>query len=148
MIDFTKSLEAGLQLAIEAERNRHEVDEVFNELNRQISTATRNSIRILREQFDEPPEDPLTFRLKRIQYWAISARHATLNTAKPWVLARWYQPIAGYPCKITTRETEFFCENKEALEAGLANLLATPEVGRALHSLMHLEAESAKPADG
>lgn len=145
MVDYTKSVQVGLNLAAIAERNRREIDEVFEELNRQLSIAVEGKVKVQREQFEEQPEDVLVVLLSRKKYWAISARHTTVPTARPWELARWTQAPAGYPCKISSAGTEVYCENREALESALAQLLASPTVGAALYSLIHMETPSANP---
>ncbi len=142
MVDFIKSFSAGIDLAKVAESNRSEISAVFNELNAQIDGATNGRISIQREQFPEPAENPFLVYLRSPpKYWAISARHKIHKDAKVWELAKWYQGDGGYPCKITRKDEEMFCENKEALELALADLLREPSVGTILLNLLNFKAE-------
>lgn len=140
MIDFKKSFDLGLDSARLAESNRAEISAVFDELNRQIDTASEGKIIVQRERFEDPAENPFLVVLgNRPKYWAISARHKIHTNAKPFELAKWHQESRGYPCKITLEDTNFFCENKEALELALAELLQNPSVGTAFFRLLNYQ---------
>jgi hypothetical protein len=137
MIDFKRSFDIGLDSARLAESNRAEISAVFDELNRQIDAASEGKIVIQREQFEEPSENPFRIAIgNRPKYWAICARHKIHTSAELWELAKWHQGSSGYPCKITRKEADIFCENKEALELALAELLQDPSVGTVFFKLL------------
>jgi hypothetical protein len=138
MPDFIRAFQRGQELAKAAEASRKEIDSVFLDLNSQIGKATDGKVTLKREQFDEPLENPmeaLSFK-PRQKYWAITARHSNNATVGPFVLARWLESPAGYPCRIVLRGETTFCENKAGLEAALTALLSDAAVGEFLYKIV------------
>ena len=146
MVDFTASLNKGISAAQNAERNRAEIYTVFKEMNAQLSHATDGKIDIELVQFDEP-SNILTNTLASIfqnkKYWAVAVRQKVHKTYGARELARWKQDPAGYPCWITIGDTQLACENKEALETALAELISTPAAGEIIYQAIKFEPKQA-----
>lgn len=141
MVDFTSSLKKGLDAAKQAEQNRAEVDAVFVELNDQIDAATDHKIAIVRSDIADPSTNVFgaglvsLFSEKRVGVLAVRNK---LDPTYSREVARWKQDPFGYPCKISAGEDEMSCENRVALERGLAWLLALPAVGeKVLKAMIH-----------
>lgn len=145
MPDFASAFNEGLQAAETADRARREIADVFSELSRQMDAATRGTIAIARGECEIPVT---TARLltnpwePRKTYWAILAWNPMVAKCPKKEIARWSQDAAGYPCKITCRKWERTCEDREALENSLAELLRDPVVGEKLYALTRLEPSS------
>lgn len=144
MEDFKSAFKDGLKAAHDAEMARKEIDEVFNDLNKQLTEASKGKLKIERRQLEErraiavriasPLEPPET-------YWAIVASNPTIKDLPPIIpqfkeLAKWQAGRAGYPCKISWGAQEEYCEDKQALEKCLANLLRDAIVAERLDALM------------
>jgi len=143
MANFTEAFKKGLEAAQTADRARKEIDKVFKDLNYQLLTETGNKIGINRKEFVEPnvmggmklPAIPG----RENKYWAIVAFNPSFKNSPVKILARWSMDRAGYPCKISWKNTLYRCEDKEALENILAEILQDPLVGETLYSLMKWE---------
>jgi len=138
MVDFIGSLNKGLSAAQQAERNKVEIYSVFEVLNTQlvqgfdgkleINTYTKaNPFANIGVIINEPPKPGYSF---------IGAVNPLSETKSPSELARWKLDSNGYPCQIITSEDELYCENKEALERGLQDLLSRPDVGEKIYAVM------------
>jgi hypothetical protein len=155
MTDYVKAFRDGLQAAEAADAARSEIDSVFSELDRQIGAASGGKVAIARQECQLPAsqwELAIPFRPKKT-YWAILAWNPTVPNSSSKLLAKWSQDARGYPCKITFERWERICEDREALENSLAELLGDATVGEKLYGLTKLpQAEEAtsreeKPAD-
>lgn len=143
MTDYIKAFNQGLGAAEAADRARKEVDEVFVDLNRQLQKATEKKIRIDRKELEKPKsfQESLqsSFSLKpKETYWVIVASALSVAESPVKILAEWSMGRAGYPCKIVWGGEDHACEDKEALENSLADLLRDPLVGEKLYALMQL----------
>jgi len=141
MTDYIKAFRDGLQAAEAADLARSEIDSVFSELGKQIATASDGKIAIARRECQAPMSQwefmANPFKPKKT-YWAILAWNPTVANSPSKQIARWSQDAGGYPCKITCDKWERICEDREALENSLAELLRDPTVGEKLHSLTKL----------
>lgn len=144
MTDYTKAFREGLAAAIVAERARKEINSVFLELNSQLSEATEGKIAIDRKEYEV--REAGLFSLwsfsspkQKETYWAIAAYNPSASSQNTKQLAKWEQDHAGYPCKIISGKKETICEDKEALESSLADLLQDPLTGEKLQILIQLE---------
>ncbi|MBN2239379.1 MAG: hypothetical protein JW712_06370 [Dehalococcoidales bacterium] len=132
MIDFQAAYRAGLKAADDAELAREEIDQVFQDLNEQISVASEGKLQIIRHKFEafesfsfSPPE----------KYTAIAAVNPMNKHRSPEELAKWSMDRTGYPCKINWGEKEELCQDKEALARSLADLISDPVVGEQLRNV-------------
>lgn len=150
MVDFISSFQKGISAAQDAERNRKEISFVFKELNRQLDEATEGKIEIVRMDFDEPSKDVFTNALAAMlnskKYRAIAVRHKIHKAFNAKELAKWRQGPAGYPCWLTTSDLDLACENRQALEQGLAALLSSPSAGEAMYQAIKFEPPTPKMA--
>ena len=144
MADYIKAFKHGLGAAEAADRARNEIRAVFVELDEQLKKETGNKISIDRKEFNMPQTLPEALTLvglgkKRETYWAIIALNPSFAESPAKILATWSMDRAGYPCKIVWGGEDHTCEDKEALENSLAELLQDPLVGEKLQAQMQLE---------
>ncbi len=149
---FKEALKEGIEAAEQASIALKEVEEVFRQLDEEVMSESegRLSIRKGRKTADDPAPDLVSmsdrlsqpigldaWRFKpKERYWAILASNPIVPDAKDRVLAIWSQDSAGYPCTVRWGGREHICEDKEALETCLADLLRDPLVGNTLARLM------------
>ena len=143
MEDFKSAFMDGLKAARDAEIARKEIGEVFNNLNIQLAEVSKGKIRIERRIFEV--ERPLVARIALSfeppeTYLAIAAVNPTIKDSQPKELAKWQTDIAGYPCQISWGSQVEYCEDKQALERCLANLLRDAVVAERLDALMKIKA--------
>lgn len=130
MVDFAKNLEIGLNAAKAAQDNRNEIDAVFEELNKQLLSATKGKVRIERQKFHEPWSFKKNFQ--PITYSALVVC-STISSIKPKEIAKWDMARSGYPCEIELPGNgKWYCDNKEGLETALGRLLQDPLVGETI----------------
>ncbi|WP_039790370.1 hypothetical protein [Herbaspirillum huttiense] len=147
MKKFAASIEKGLDAAQNARLLRAEIDSVFETLNEELSEVTKGKVRLKRETFYEAPkfgskESPSPFPFSQYFNRENHLGLAIVSEDMPSTeIARWAQDPAGYPCKIILPERQFYCEDRDALESVLAELLQRPEVGEVI--LHHLRASEA-----
>ncbi|ASF46086.1 hypothetical protein [Methylovulum psychrotolerans] len=149
MVDFIAAFNKGLDAAQIAEKNKREINSVFDELNKQLANATKGNVNIqIRECEKAPDFNPLggsRIDFRNIKYQAICA----INPLFPFPvsptkeIATWSQDRTGYPCKISFGTKEHYCEDKVALENALALMLQDPIVGENLAELMAMSKASA-----
>ena len=145
MVDYNEAFKQGLEAAMAAGRAKKEIDSVFDDLNRQIDKIANGMIRIGREEITTTVEDPghlvwgMYPHTAVKKKWAIVAYNPSASESPRMELASWKQDRAGYPCRIKWDQAEHICEDKEALENTLAELLRDPLVGEKLNTLMKLE---------
>ena len=142
MADYIKAFKQGLEAALVADRARKEIDEVFADLNNQLSKETKNKICIERREYEKGhtlsevlknPFLPLSGKS-----WVIVVFDPSVDESPVKKLAIWSMDRAGYPCKIVWKNVDVSCEDKEALENSLSDLLRDPLVGEKLHSLIQM----------
>lgn len=142
MANYIDSLNKGLIAARDAERNREEVNGVFNELNEQLSSATDNKVAIRRMQFNGPVDlakaidGSLSAFFTRSKYWVLAAVFLPDGKVEATELAKWDQDNNGYPCRVSFGANTYFCDDKVALETAMGTLLADSAVGEVLHRYM------------
>lgn len=135
MTDFTKSFNAGMQAATQAESNRAEVDDVFKELNEQIGSLTDGKVQFSIRTFDEKINPLTNIFTDRKQYTAIAAHNP--KAATEWVeLALWEQDVYGYPCKVHLGRETKYCEDKEAVSNAIRALISEVGVAKKIRNLM------------
>lgn len=145
MVDFAKALEEGFAAALRAEAAKAEIDTLLAEMRAQVLKATNETVQIERIQYEvaETGWPIFIFPPKpKEKYWAIAAFNPKVGRGRDAQLALWSQDRAGYPCKVTWNKQEHACEDREALAACLADLLADPIVGQKLYAISKLEAEA------
>lgn len=136
MFDFTKHLNVGLAAAEAAERNRAEIDGVFQELNKQLHDVTSGKVQIDRYDFHESWKFTKDFR--PLTYSGLAV-FSPISEGSPKEIAKWSMARAGYPCEIELPgNTKWFCEDKRGLEHALAELLQDPMVGETIQNYMRL----------
>ncbi|MEZ5328742.1 MAG: hypothetical protein R3F19_27160 [Verrucomicrobiales bacterium] len=143
MKDYKEAFNRGLDAARAAERARNEIDEVLSEFFGQVKGLSDGKVEIrvfTYEKSDSGFLPMLTFPPKpKETYDAIVAKSA-LREKPVFQLAKWKPSPAGYPCKLTWGGGDLYCEDKEALERCLGEILADPLIGEKLLSLMAMEA--------
>ncbi|MAF06074.1 MULTISPECIES: hypothetical protein [unclassified Herbaspirillum] len=137
MKKFAASIEKGLDAAQNARLLKAEIDSVFETLNEELSEVTKGKVGLKRDVFYEAPEfgAGLVNYFHREKYLGIAIVSENMPSTE---IARWAQDPGGYPCKVVLPERQFYCEDKDALESVLAELLQRPEVGEVI--LRHLRA--------
>lgn len=141
MADFSLSFKKGIEAARIAENNRQEIRSVLKAVNDALSLETEGKV-ALRIQVIRPKTGNIVidFLQNPLPSRTILEAHNPQALGGPvWELCEWSEDPNGYPCKIQRDRTEFVCEDKEALESALQNLLEDPGVGRRLYNLMHIE---------
>lgn len=140
MINFTDSLQLGLQSALDRERNFQEIHNLFYSLKEQILEFSNNSVTI-EMIFREDPDDEDTI----IDYFE---NFTDLYIDKSLCLTRvddiqdfeWLSMLNfssnGYPCTITIDGNRFDSIDKISLEENIKMLLSTPSTGQKLFRLM------------
>ena len=143
MIDFTKSFDTGLNAAEKAQRNKTEINQVFEHLNIQLAKHTSGKVKISISKHRKM-EDVLKFSLfgPKNYYYSITATNPIIGPVSAKELANWEESRAGYPCKINLFSDEIYCEDKLALEQGLSQMLEDPTIGDILYSIINLEPTS------
>lgn len=148
MPDFAKALEEGFEAARRAEVARHEIDQIFDELSKQLLKATDGKVKISRTQYEVEETGwaitPFAFPPKpKDHYWAIAALNPTIGRKSQVQLARWVPGEGGYPCTVAWHKQENICQDGASLATCLAEMLSDPIVGQKLRSLTKLEPEKA-----
>lgn len=147
MSNFKDSFNKGIDLANVARNNKEEINQVFDDLNKELSELTSNKVEIVINNFSEEME-PLSATAgvigaaiaglegpKYRRYQGLGARNPNRNSSI-YELATWSQGRAGYPCKIKFGNKSFICEDKEGLIEALSELLEDPEAGGIFQRLM------------
>lgn len=138
MANYKESFEIGIRAAEIAEANRAEILSVFLDLNIQLKEPTGGRIEIILAKLREPEHKfQISLFIDIPTYWAIAARNPLAESSVKEI-AKWEQTKAGYPCTIKIGKDQIYCEDKLALQEGLAALLQDPAVGEILHNLMKL----------
>ncbi|NQS97638.1 MAG: hypothetical protein HQ591_04220 [candidate division Zixibacteria bacterium] len=142
MTDYVSAFEQGLLAAEEADRTRKEIEKIFSDLDLQIKekTAGKISISIEERERERSPNILSAFPMfePKYKYHVISAHNPKIPESPVKILAEWTQDRRGYPCKIEWGGSVTSCEDGEALENTLAELLTDPIVGEKLYALMRL----------
>lgn len=144
MPDFANALEKGFKAARRAEVARHEIDQVFDDLSKQVLKATNGKVEIFRAQYEVEetgwPITMFTFPPKpKDKYLAIAASNPTIGRKSQVQLARWVPGEGGYPCTVAWHKQENICQDGASLATCLAEMLSDPIVGQKLQSLTKLE---------
>lgn len=141
MADFVRAFREGQDAAEAADRARKEIDAVYTELNRQLRESTGGKIAIDRREFevDRGWGMLLTWPPKPAETYLAIVAHNPCSEQHIKQLAKWSQSRGGYPCKIFWGSAELSCDDREALENALAELLRDPFVGEQLHTLLQME---------
>lgn len=147
MIDYKVAFREGLTASEDVKIALKEIDSIFEKLNSEIFEASGGRIILERRRFPDPGkslQEMMTLKgIARalISHLAIVASNPTIPESPVKELAKWSTDRRGYPCKISWEGQEHYCEDKEALERVLAELLRDPAVGRKLNALMHPAAQ-------
>jgi len=139
MTDFSASFKKGLDAAQIAQKNHAEIRSVFDALNNQLARESNGRIAVeIRKVKGSGTSIKEIFRTLNA-HDAIVAYNPNDPQSTVEELAEWSEDRIGYPCRIKfgLKQTSF--EDKEALEAGLADLLEDPIVGETLYHLMQID---------
>ncbi|WP_250509149.1 hypothetical protein [Caballeronia sp. GACF4] len=149
MTDFADAFKRGQDAAAQAAAARAEINDVFKEINEQLSAATEGKLEIERQNFEKPKKKTVANLLGGIgmdflerlepaetEPW-IAARNPRA-TNDNWVrLAKWYRPQEGYPCRLTYDKTDANCHDRTALAEALAEMLANASIGEQIRRLLN-----------
>lgn len=133
MTDFKSAFNEGLNAAQKVKAARTEIDNVFKDLNQQLTEVSGGKLTIERERLARPQAFALLNPPQR--YWALVARNPIIKSSSR-ELCEWDSGRAGYPCKLTWASEEHYCEDKEALKNNLSDLLRDPIIAEKMISLM------------
>lgn len=147
MADFMGSINDGLNAAKKSEANKNEITAVFDELNIQLGMATGGTVKLIRSSFiKEVGYASVVAKMigdtipihQRETYLALAISHVNKEyNFNDVEVAKWSIDKNGYPCVITIRSAELYCEDKEALEKALSELMRDPDVGTAVLNCMN-----------
>jgi hypothetical protein len=152
MADYKEALQVGFAAAKKAEIARKEVLEVLEKLKTEVLAASDGKLLIEVRKFEEPKEIGSRFMptvpnlatayaqaLRGKKYYsALMAFNPIGEATRFRELARWKEAEDGYPCSLIWGDQEHQCEDRSALEEGLAELLRDPVVGEKLYALTKL----------
>jgi hypothetical protein len=144
MNDYKSAFSEGLKAAERANAARKEIDQVFKDLNTQLSDITEGRIHVIREQRARNSTLKLVITLEPDYYWAIIAYNPKVGSSPNKELCEWEMGSAGYPCKMIWSGNTHYCENKQALEATLSVLLKDAIIAEKFWFLMNYQAENKK----
>ena len=150
---FTDALQEGIKAAEDVRKAKNEIDSVFDELNKEIQGKYGSQIQIIRKYMSKTVNVPMSSRglldslaremttlfpeTKEIKYWAIVATFVQKENIKEKQLALWEPSETGYPCEIKIAEVANRCEDKEALEEALLEMLKNPSIAEKLLQLLN-----------
>jgi len=145
MSKFKSSFEKGIESANEAKKSREEIEQVFYDLNKDLSEITNNKLEIVIHEFTENIGNGALASLGSIlagnssdqyrNYLGLGARNPD-DSSSIYEIARWSQGRAGYPCKIKFGNKSFICEDKDGLIDALSEMLEDPKIGETLQSII------------
>lgn len=151
MADYEEALQLGFAAAKKAEIARKEIQRILEKLKADILAVSEGKL-LLEIQMVEEPEPlsgvfgPLGMAqayAKALQqkkyYTALMASNPKVAKSPVKELAIWKQAKDGYPCSLIWGNQERQCEDRSALEEGLAELLKDPVVGEKLYALTKLD---------
>lgn len=138
MVDFITSLRAGMSAGEIAKKNKQEIEAVFAELNRQLTDGFGKQVRIDIKTSSDVKTIHDIFNGQFAGRSEIVASNPQDPDAKQVALARIRISAGGYPCNIIMRDKEIACEDRQALEATLQVMLASPDVGEKIVRLINL----------
>lgn len=146
MINFTDSLQLGLQSALDRERNFQEIHEVFSVLREQILAFSKNlvTLEMLLQVEHEDEESIVEYfeSLKGLYSDKILFLTDINNSENYELLSSINFSSNGYPCTIEIEGDRFDSIDKISLENNIKKLLATPSTGQKLFNLMKLAEKS------
>lgn len=151
MVDFIGSFNKGQDAAIQAEKNKDEIDSVFDVMNLQLSEVSAGRLKVEIKLKSNPLFGLLAITgnaQDKGAYWALVASNPLAASFSPKEIAKWKSDPNGYPCQVITDVEEVYCEDRAALERALKYLLASPEVGKKFKEVMgqKLKDEPIEPA--
>jgi len=140
MADFLKAIQDGVRAAELADRARTEIDQVFDELNKQMQAFSNGKVCISRLLFPVTDQDgdPVEDGRGNVETELGIGLHTRNKKHRRW-LAQWISPHTGYPCRIRTEQLILTCDDKPGLEESLSEVLRDPKVGEAVQQLMNEE---------
>lgn len=143
MTDYIKSLKAGLKAAKTAEKNRLEINSVFDQLNGQLDRSTDGALLIERQEryvnYEFTDLSKIIKGEKRETYITLIAKNKKVQNVEVVDLSTWKEAHEGYPCQIIYGDEHIYCEDKEALEHSIQTLLSDSLVGEKLYKVINEE---------
>ncbi|WP_334320402.1 hypothetical protein [Gilliamella apicola] len=146
-MDFTKSFKEGLISAENIEKEKSEINNIFDELNKQIHQASNEKINIIiDEQYESANKYPTIQSISRFIEEAIqkktklyiAAEACSFESERKVRIAEW-KPSAngGYPCIIRYEEHEVCVYDKGSLILELNNLIGSAYCGQIFNKLLN-----------
>ncbi|KAA3525204.1 hypothetical protein DXM29_19150 [Agrobacterium tumefaciens] len=150
MVDYKAQLAKGFSAHQKVSVAKQEVASILNELSRQVMDFTegrigialkRETTSLIAEALDSvasitnglPTNLPLKIQYNLVAY----DKSRGMGNAER--LASWMQARAGYPCTLRFDDTKHEAYDRKSLETILGELLASPETGRIISSIMSKE---------
>jgi hypothetical protein len=145
MVDFIGSFQKGLDAAQKAEKNKQEIYSVLRVLNEQLMQVSDGKLEISIYTKSLPLLGLLSVVANEHKgaYSYLAAINPLAEKRDHVELAKWKLDSNGYPLLITTSDYDIYCEDKEAVEKALQDLISNPVVGEKLYSVMKQKPKSA-----
>ena len=137
MADFRDAFRQGLAAYDDAERARKEILGLFDEFAEQIEQASTGRVRIERGKQKKMSGNLLLDPFRVREYNALFARRPSGDEREE--LCEYSLSERGYPVNLRYAKEDVSCDDGEALERGLRQLLAHPQTGGKLQRLMGTE---------
>lgn len=134
MADFKESFRKGIEAAQIAENNRREIRSVLKALDDQLCAETGGNLKFRIQEKKASSGNAIIDFLNRPfpQRVVIEAYNPKAPNSPSFELCDWMEGPNGYPCRISRGANVFTCEDKEALETALGDLLENSTIARRL----------------
>jgi len=136
MKEFEDAFQFGMNAARAAEFKRREISGVLREFSDSLTLSTNGALGVdLRTEINRKSNalmallDPTEGRK---QWLAVSIKE---EPSKYETVAEWRQSAEGYPCTVITAGEEVACYDKVSLQAELARIAASPQMGAVIMRL-------------
>ena len=148
-MDFITSFKEGLLSAENIEKEKSEIKNIFNELNKQIKQASDGKINIIiDEQYDTVDQYPVTIPapwymplkegIQKKSKLYIVAEACLLESQRKFKIAEWKTSAnGGYPCIISYEEHEVCAFDEGSLIHELNNLIGSAYCGQIFNKLLN-----------
>jgi len=126
MIDFGKAIDSGLEGTNQVERNFKEVNDTFNELDRQLKMKVSPDISI--KITNESGVDIViqTILSRKFNDKVVSGYVCLSVSEESIVVAHWSQDKSGYPFTLKMNTGSIDCWDQDSLIGGLSELVSDP----------------------
>jgi hypothetical protein len=146
MVDFAQAFQKGLEAAEVSKPAKVEILQILLKMRKDILNKSEGKISIefeLGDPVDEMNDIGKMFSHSSLFFGSeepkITAKRADKPKDSEFTLATWSMGSYGYPCRLKYAGKELICEDGEAFQNALAELLMHPTVGEKLFALLEEE---------